>query len=516
MRKSTALLCALLVAAAALAQEDDVVRLQDPLPKELQFIGYSFTRLTSTNITPINDVLQGQVIGRLFGPNSTTTVPRTALYAEQRFVPFLVYRPAILDGYAVFRTLFKIDFTWGDVAYGIGGNRGGAINAGQVNLQTLLANVDLHPPRENWNLVIGLQRLFDNVRDPNIVPVPVTMTSGYKLGFWGTQAVGVSLYAGLSPTVKSRLGIFQLWENTISGDDDVILYMADIESRVTPLLEVGADLWYLHDYGQEAGGISVLGQGLTSALAEYNGAVRIRFPGTTQKYKGHLGWAGAHASYNRDFLAGRWWFDAFAMANMGILDTVGVHESRAANVLGFAGNVGISYKYGMTANDRISFEGLFTTGDKNGVEDGKLSSVITGNVWGSPVGIYSTHRALVLFPDPQVVNRYYSAVHDISNMGYGTTAFTLGVWKDVIPNRLATKVGMATAFSNVAPPGGGNIVGTEVNVEARYNLKVLLQWTVNAGYVWLGDFYNSSVVTLGSPKPQNPWVFFTTLTWYMF
>ena len=516
MRKSLALACALLVAVAALAQEDDVVRLQDPVPKELQFIGYLFTRVTTTNITPINDILQGQVIGRLFGPNSTTTVPRTALYAEQRFVPFFVYKPSILDGYATFRSLFKIDFTWGDVAYGIGGNRGGAINAGQVNLQTLLANVDIHPPKSDWNLVIGLQRLFDNVRDPNVTTIPVCQTSGYKLGFWGTQAVGVNLFAHLSPTTKSRLGVFQLWENTISGDDDVVLYMADIESRVTPLLEVGADLWYVWDHGQEAGGISVLGQGLTSSLAEYNGAVRVRFPGTTQKYKAHLGWAGAHASYNRDFLASRWWFDAFAMANVGTMDTVGVREDHAADLLAFAGNLGVSYKYGMTANDRISVEALFTTGDKNGVADGELHSVVTGNVWGSPVGIYSNHRALVLFPDPQVVNRYYSAVHDISNMGYGTTSFTMGMWKDIVPNRFAAKLGAATAISNVASPGGGRYVGTEVNLEARYNLKVLLQWTVSAGYVWLGEFYNSTAVTGGAPKPLNPWVLFTTLNWYMF
>lgn len=49
--------------------EEDRIRLTDPLPGEFQFIGYSFTRTTTTNITPVNDVLQGQVIGRLFGRN---------------------------------------------------------------------------------------------------------------------------------------------------------------------------------------------------------------------------------------------------------------------------------------------------------------------------------------------------------------------------------------------------------------------------------------------------------------
>lgn len=505
----------LLLVSLSLAQEEPK-RIEDPPPKELQFIGYSFTRMTSTNITPTNDVLQGQVIGRLFGSNSTNTVPQTSLYAEQRFVPFFVYKPSILDGYATFRGLFKIDYTWGDVAYGVGGNRGGAINGGQVNLQTLLANVDIHPPDAPWNVVIGLQRLFDNVRDPNVNTVLTAQTSDYKLSFWGTQAVGINLFTNLSPETKARLGFFQLWENVISKDDDVTLFMADIESRVTPGLEVGGNFWYVHDFGEQGGGISVLGQGLTSALAEYNGAVRLRFPGTSQSYKGQLFWLGGHAALNRDFLASRWWIDGFAVANFGVIDTIGTQQNKVASVFGVAANASIAYKYGMTVNDKIVLEGLYTTGDKNGVADGKVGSVLTGNIWGSPVGIYSSHRALLLFPDPQVVNRYYSAVHDISNMGLGTTAFFLNLYRDFIPNKFNGKVGVAAAFSNVAPAGGGKYMGTEVNIEAKYNLKVFLTLGVSAGYLALGDFYNAPTITNAGVKPANPWTLFTTLTWLMF
>ena len=118
-----------------------IERLSDPIPREFQFIGYSFFRSTASNITPTNEVLQGQVIGRLFGPNSTEVVSRTAVYTEQRFVPYMVYQPAILDGFATFRGLFKIDYTWGDNSYGVGNNRGGGLSGGQVNLQTLMANV---------------------------------------------------------------------------------------------------------------------------------------------------------------------------------------------------------------------------------------------------------------------------------------------------------------------------------------------------------------------------------------
>ena len=50
-----------------------------------------------------------------------------------------------------------------------------------------------------------------------------------------------------------------------------------MDTRVTPRLEVGANSWYLRDRAKGGGGISVLGQGLNSALAEYNGATRLRF-----------------------------------------------------------------------------------------------------------------------------------------------------------------------------------------------------------------------------------------------
>lgn len=495
------------------AQEDFI---DDEPIKEFQFIGYSFTRMTVTNVSPVNEILQGQVIGRLFGQNSTTTVPQTAVYFEQRFVPFFVYQPKILDGYATFRSLFKIDYTWGDQAYGVGNNRGGAINAGQINLQTLMANLELRPS-ENWNIVVGLQRLFDNVRDPNVNSLQTFQTSGYKLAYWGTQAVGINSFFKLNPWTLGRIGMFQLWENEIRKDDDVVLWMLDIESRVKPLLEVGLDFWYAYDRAKSAGGISVLGQGLNSALAEYNGAFRLKFPGSNQNYTADLFWVGGHLSYNRDFLMGRWWFDAYVMSNFGRVDSISDDKNyRAASVLGLSANAMASYKYGMTANDKISAEILFSTGDGNNANDGKINSVITGNVYGSPVGIYSAHRAFLLFPDPQVVNRYYSAVHDVSNMGLGVTALFLNVSKDFIPNRFSGKLGFATAISNVIPAGGDALIGNELNLELRYNLKVFLTWTLSASYLWLGDFYNAPSVTYYNQRPKNPFVIFTTLNWLMF
>jgi len=491
----------------------------DPKPKEWTFIGYSFTRTTLSNVTPTNDVLQGQVIGRLFGSNSTNTTSRASFYTEQRFVPFIVYKPDILDGYATFRTLMKVDYTFGDQSYGIGNNRGGGLSGGQINLQTLMANVEIRPPDADWNAVIGLQRMFDNPRDPNTNTLELAQTTGYKLSFWGTQAVGAAVFADLTPTLTSRLGAYQLWENQISIDDDVYLIMADLKHRATPNWELGYSLWYLRDTGKNAGGISILGQGLTSALAEYNGATRIDLRQTgakTQNYKAHLLWGGVNAAYNRDFVTGPWMADGFAVLNTGTIDSLGVKTGRAGEVLSGAVNMSLQYKYGMTSKDRLWIEGLFTSGDEDGLRDGKLNSVLTGNVWGSPVGIYSSHKAFLLFPDPQVVNRYYSAVHDISNMGFGTSAVFVNAQKDFIPNRFSGKVGVASAISNVAPPNGGHYIGSEINAELKYNLKVFLTLGISGAYMMNGDFYDSPRVRNSTAKPDNPWVLFTSLSWLMF
>lgn len=523
---------ALLLSAAALARPalaqpapvppdtllwSEAGRVAEPEPPELTFIGYSFLRTTASNIAPTSGILQGQVIGRLFGRNTTHTFEETAFYTEQRFVPMFIYQPRILDGYATFRGLFKIDFTWGDVAYGTGNNAGGGLSAGQINLQTLMANIEIRPPGARWNAVVGLQRIYDNVADPNVASLDYAQNHGYKLSYWGTQAVGLNSYIDLSETTRARLGVYQLWENLILKNDDVWLAMLDVAHRVHPKLTLGADVWYLSDRAQGAGGISILGQGLNSALADYNGAAVLDLP---RGYTADLVWIGMNASYNSGFaLGGPWWADGFAMANTGAIRASG----ETISVLGLAANARLAYKYGRTARDFVSAEALFTTGDRDNTADGHVSSVITGNAYGSPVGIYTTGRAFLLFPDAQVVNRYYSAVHDIGNQGYGVTGAFLNLSHDFIPNRFSGKIGAATAFAGVAPEGGGRYVGSEVNLELKYNLKVFLTLGLHAAYLGLGDFYDAPRTVYCPPnancadvRPDNPWVVFTSLSWLMF
>jgi hypothetical protein len=67
--------------------EKDIPRKHE---REFQFLAFFLTQGVSSNIYPENSLLKGQVIGRMFGVNSTTTTDSlTSVYAEQRLIPFL-------------------------------------------------------------------------------------------------------------------------------------------------------------------------------------------------------------------------------------------------------------------------------------------------------------------------------------------------------------------------------------------------------------------------------------------
>jgi hypothetical protein len=101
-------------------------------------------------------------------------------------------------------------------------------------------------------------------------------------------------------------------------------------------------------------------------------------------------------------------------------------------------------------------------------------------------------------------------------MGLGVTAAFFNLYKDFVPNKFSGKIGIASALSNVKLPGGGAYMGTEFNAEFKYNIKVFLTIGVSAGYVVLGDFFDAPSSTYLNERPEDPWVFFTTLSWLMF
>ncbi len=485
--------------------------------KQFQAFVYFYQQNVAMNIAPENDFLKGQIVGRLFGGNTTTTSNEfTALYAEQRAIPFFVYTPSIFDGKATLRASFEIDWTWGDVAYGVGGNQGSAISADQVNIQTQNLEVEFVPAKY-WTINVGLQRMFDTPHDLYRSTVDKFTNTGYRLAFFGTDGVGISVRRQ-SDYLKTKLGFYKLYENNVEVNDDVTLFELNQQFNISPEWNVGASVYWVKDNSSGKGGVSILGQGYGSPLANYNGT--YRFPIGLDPYRSDVFWLGSYFSRNEDMMLDRWFMSGFLNYNIGSIRQKGTNTetyTKSVDISGLAANLRVGYRYGQTTGDAIVADAIFTSGDKNGINDKKYNGVLTANTWGSPGGIFIGHGGYLLFPHGNVVNRFVAAVTDISNMGYGIAGGTLNLSRDLIPNKLHSKIGGATGFSTVAPSGGGNFMGWEANAKLGYDFGAFLTVEAHAAYMGLGDFYDSTLTNGGvQNRPVNPWLGFVCVKWLIF
>jgi hypothetical protein len=478
--------------------------------RELQFLAFYYNHGMFTNMYPKNDFLKGQIIGRLFGQNTTTTSDSLRpFFFEQRLLPFFIYQPKLFNSKAILRASFEIDWTWGDVAYGVGGNFGSAVSSDQVNIQTQNVELELIPFK-GWAVNLGLQRMYDTPYNAYRTYFDQMTTTGYRLMYWGTDGVGVTVRNDRDFS-RMKLSYFQLYENNIEENDDVQMMEFMYQRTLSLSLDLGGSVYYVRDRGNGEGGPSVLGQGLNSVLAGYNGT--FKFPFGSDPYKADIVWLGAFFGYNSQYMMGPWFANGFANLNVGNARTV----KRDVSILGLGANLRAGYRYGQTPNDAITVDLLYTSGDANSISDDQYSGVLTGNAWGSPAALYISHGGYLLFPHANVVNRYISAVTDISNLGYGIAGGTLNLSKDFIPNKLQGKIGGATGWSMVAPAGGGHFMGAEANAKAVYQLGPFMSLELHGAYLWLGDFYDSQNVNSGlDRRPADPFTAFLAFRWLMF
>lgn len=498
----------------------------DKANNELQFLAFFINQGVVSNFFPKNDFLKGQIVGRLFGGNtSTSSNSLTSRYAEQRIIPFFIYQPKLFDGKAILRASFEIDWTWGDAAYGVGGNFGSAISGDQVNLQTQNLELELIPSK-GWQINIGLQRLFDTPYNPYRTLFDKMTTTGYRLAYWGTDGVGISVRKEWDYS-RMKAGLYKLYENYVHLDDDVTLFELTGEKDISKSWKLGLSAYYVQDRASGAGGVSILGQGLNSMLASHNGVYRFNYG--SNDYKADIVWLGTFFGRNTEHWHDPWMITGFVNANIGSTDTLtnqllpDKEWTKATKIFGIGANLRVSYRYGQTLNDVVTADVMYTTGDDNGISDGKYSGVITGNHWGAPANIFVSSGAYILMPHGNVVNRYTPAIMDISNMGYGLTAVTLNFSRGLIPHKLNAKLGGAFAMSNVQPFGGGFHMGTEINGNIGYNFGPFMSLELHGAYLMLGDFYDSKQSSYSSSvnggldtRPVNPWTAFLVFKWLMF
>jgi len=494
----------------------------DKVDNELQFLAFFITQSVTSNMYPESSLFNGQLVGRLFGQNSSTTSDTvTSRYVEQRLLPFFIYQPKLFNGKALLRASFEIDWTWGDQAYGLSGNKGAAISADQVNIQTQNVELELIPVKHLY-INLGLQRLYDTPFNPYRTFFDKMTNTGYRLAYFGTDGAGISVrYDGDYNKIKT--GYYKLYENLGEDEDDVTLFELMYRRKLSMKWNVGASLYYIKDNGKGLGGVSVFNQGLNSTLASYNGA--FNFNMSSNQYRADIAWLGAFFSRNPDFFLDRLLLSGFINYNIGKVD---LNEndtwSRRADIGGFAANFRAAYRFGQTTKDYFSIDFLYATGDGNGIDNNKYSGVITGNTWGMPASIFIGSGAYILFPSGNVVNRFTPVISDISNMGYGLYAGTANLYKDVVPNKLNVKIGTAVAFSAVKPQNGGMSMGNEYNAAMEYTFGPFMSISLIGAYVTLGDFFDSNDDSHGSDinsiyydgRPVNPWTVMLVYKWLMF
>lgn len=496
----------LLFLSLALADDSGLpaeARAADVIPSDkgadpLRFLGVFTTRGILTDVVTTNPLVNGQVVGRLGGTNSTTTENIGAAFTEERLAAFLTWTPDILDGRAALDAAFEIDFAWGDQSYASGGNTGGAFGADQVNLQTrrLDARVVVIP---GHTIVAGLQFVGDSVNDPGTAKLDDLTRSGGRLMFFGSEAAGVAAYGRLDTrggeVLRYRAGVFTLYEQAFADGDDVTLFVADVQLKPSYATRVGLHGWFLRDRAGGAAGIA--GSGPSSALSELQGGPRLDFRSTDDELAPEvdtdLGWIGLDAGYNPGLDLGPVGVHAVVVGNVGRIYVAGHPD---IDVSGGLADVEGRWRYTRGSGSVARVELLASTGDTDG--DEVYAGVLTANSWGIVGAVYATHGCYLLFPDTGAVNRAISVVPDVSGAGSGLVAATGSLGYDLVADRATLTVG-----GGYAQTAAGEVLGAEAN--ARLSGRPFPLGTLSL--VGAGVF--------ATPQPVTPWTVLLTFDWLL-
>jgi hypothetical protein len=452
--------------AEARLQVDPVVQPEATEEGGLRFLGVVQARMVGTNVVPTNPFLDGQVVGRLGGTNATTVSPdQTAIGVEQRTNGFFTYAPKLTDGQLALTAGFELDFGYGDQSYGTGGNTGGGFGADQVNLQTRRMHVTFKPDlgeRHRVHGVLGLQFVADSEHDPQSATPDDLFRTGGGLGFFGSEATGLTLFGrhrdAWGDRLKWRLGGYTLWERGVGQPDDVTLYAGDVVLIPERAVRVGGHVQYLRD--RSGGQQGLLGVGPTSALSELQGGPRLdfrRFPDDpAPEVDGDFLWVTVDTTYNHDLRSG-----PLSLVAAGTLGVSGFYVLELPDDTGIGWGARAEARYRFLPGDgSVARLGATWVSDDD-VDQAGYGGLVSGNSWGVVGAMLSSHGTRILFPDVDAINRQASIVSDVSNQGRGYSAVMGSVGVDVIPHRLNVMGSFATA----SDPEGA--LGTELGAAIR-------------------------------------------------
>ena len=385
--------------------------------------------------------------------------PSTRSYVEQR--SRFLYTGKVDENQKVVAQ-FEIDSRWGDAAYGVGRNQGGALGADHINIETKNLYLDYTVPHTRTNIKAGIQFLGD----------------AFKGVFVLADAAGVLVTSRIGEN-EGRIGAFRFNDHFVNPSDSPFDANAPVPGKAT------RDILLLEGHRTVSESLKI--------GAAYYGVLDDRAAGFTNVIH-TLGISGG-------WVLGRLSLSSFAALQAG---KVGAAEQ---DLLAFAGHLGGRYPVG---RGQVRANLLYLSGDGNpGDPDSDRRDFQTILSTG-PEHAFFASESLLLFGNKYSLNTYRAVVWDLNNRAQGVATAFVGYDTPLGEKFFAgANLGAAAAAkTNENKPSGtsdSRYLGTEINAEVGYKVSKALTTQLQAGYLFLGRHFDGTALDTPGADPEDPW-----------
>jgi len=448
------------------------------LALEHEFHGMFQVQFDNSNFNG-NEFLMDNSGARYTPENSPSKAP-TSNFVEQR-ARLAYIAKANQDVKLV--TKFELDYKfWGNSSYTTGRNKGGAIGADSVQIETKNVYLDLNSPSLSTTAKIGMQPMDD----------------AFKGIFFSADMAGLLLTHDYHGKAAASVGAFR-WNDTSSktfGKDARDLFMLDAKYNITDKTKVGLAYYFVNSNKVDVG--------------EYN-------PGTDTIDKLIEDLSVHTTGLNAETTIGPVTLDGFLLYQFGT--NYGANESLFPSLQrtpdankhrsAWAANVGAHAKVG-TGTLRSEF--LYVSGEGN-ANRGTTNAFYTPAGTGYSESGFWNNEMVILGRDKNAFTNDSSIVFDANNKNQGVYFGSIGYDQPITPKVSASvNAGFAAAAkANANKPtnkttgkqNDSNYLGTEINGEANYKFNDSVTFSARAGYVFLGDYFKN--VASDSGTPDNPY-----------
>jgi hypothetical protein len=347
---------------------------------------------------------------------------------------------------------FEIDSKfWGDSALSNGSrNEGTALGSDSIDLETKNVYLWFKVPNTSVDVSVGLQNQTDAY-------------AGVIYG--GADFAGVFANAKFEP-VAIKLGWGKFYENNAGRADDVDLYVAEAKIIPTKDVKVGVNVYYLNDMGN----VNPRFGNLPGIPVTDNAYIqRVWMPGV-------------------DFAArtGPVTLTGFAFYQFGKIEFDNTATSDVdirAWVADLRGDVNLG-------PGKLFVEGIYVSGGDNPATE--FESLVSADDYvQNQAGFYRTDM-MILLRNGFDINTSIALAGNLSFGGRGLWHVAAGYSLKPI-DKLTLKVGAGHAqTSEQFAADVGDVIGTEVNAIATYNIAKGLDVGLAGAYCFLGDFYDTT------------------------